>query len=363
MMKRISNIITYIITFLLNPISPITLLFISILFNTLFTNNEDLPKYLSFVSNLKVDYIINIIIIWFAMAIIYSYLVKRKKDFLKKIEELEKRLDSKDRQIENNSSIFYNKFADLSSFTQKQKMYNLLKEFVNNNSIVQSAQIYNYTTKLNAKNNYQIKIKFIESYSYQDVEINAILQSYYLIPKYILNEFISIIELLHQLKEDKFASEEIFDCLYEKFEQKIDNLLGKLLSKLNKLKTVSQCNEYYALLYRISLILINILYYESGLDIINILKNQEIENTLKSLKRTGILGSILLEDTYFFRHTGKSTKNGRIYTTFYFKLYNQNYILLLTLPSHSLANKWNKDIKNLENDFDSRFYSTFSKEM
>lgn len=57
----------------------------------------------------------------------------------------EKIIDEKNRQIDTNSGVLINKYAELADFNRNHQLYKLLKDTVQDTYILQSSQIYKYT--------------------------------------------------------------------------------------------------------------------------------------------------------------------------------------------------------------------------
>ncbi|UZW12578.1 hypothetical protein OSC52_12000 [Clostridium pasteurianum] len=282
--------------------------------------------------------------------------------YKEKIIEKQKELGEKNRQIEQNSGIIFNKYGELAKFNKKSRFYDVLKSFVDNNTLIECAQIYKYSHKIENNNIVKIRVNFEEGYAYENVDINGILQSYYYINLTDYKELKDIIEvwkILYNYSDEVSQTES--ECLLQNFLKRAPQLLEKIINHLNTLKDIYACNEQDFSYYRIALILIKILHSEyNGIDVNKVLQNILVENYLISTKRTGILGAILLEDSYVFKHVGESQKNGRMYFSFYFKVYNENYLLLASIPPNELNDKirWDKELIKVKNDFILRMENT-----
>lgn len=95
------------------------------------------------------------------------------------------------------------------------------------------------------------------------------------------------------------------------------------------------------------------------IDINNLAKTYyEIESYLLNGKRTGILSSILLEDTFMVKYTRNShPKSGRAYVSFPINIANQNYVIVSSLQTLDLDSDTNleKEITHLKDDFIATF--------
>lgn len=362
-MKEKNNIALACLKALLNPISPITIIIIGLLLNLMLDENLS-PEWLqNLLKILTPEVLTTILISWLILTFIYTSKIHNENLYKEKIKKLQYQIAEKDRQIENNSALFYNKYGELAKYNKIQKLNSLLISFVDNNTIVQSAHIYEFRKKV-LKKSYQkqvidLKINFLLGYAYEGVEVNGLLQSYYTFPKKTFEQILEIINI-----SKKLSLFDDTDYLYKLLEEKSEKVIQFIIKILRKIKNENDCKDYHAALYRALLIIIDIIYtdYNSGRVVTRVLENSEIENTLLTRKRTGILGSILLNRTYIFKHVGSSSKNGRMYVCFPFELQNQNYILLLTLPPNQLDSKQlSSTYESLENDFETRLSSHFSK--
>lgn len=100
-------------------------------------------------------------------------------------------------------------------------------------------------------------------------------------------------------------------------------------------------------------------YSTTTIDNKNILgeDKKEIEYYLLNGKRTGILSSILLEDTFMFKYTRNShKKDGRAYVCFPANIANQNYIIVFSIQTFDLDEyiDLEQEIDSLKSDFVNR---------
>ncbi|CDA09824.1 hypothetical protein [Intestinibacter bartlettii] len=150
-------------------------------------------------------------------------------------------------------------------------------------------------------------------------------------------------------------------CLETDLLQRIENLLTEIITELSSIDEKSKVKNIDFDTYRLATLLIRMLSNnECVTEFENILEKEEIETFLCSGKRTGILGSILLEDTFIFKHVGNSSKHGRVYFTFNIEIYEENYVVLYTVTPREMdeTEKWNVIFEELKNDFINRLKRT-----
>lgn len=358
--KAIDNV-KNLVSIMFNPYSPITILIVSFFINVISTstNSPNYIKNLSSSDNIKrIQYII---ILWLIITVFYTTWKKQIDIMSEKIGNLKETINEKQRHIEQNAGVILNKYGELAKFNKKQRFYDVLKSFVDNNTLVQSAQLYSYSMKVENSNIVKIRLKLEEGYTYENVDINGILQSYFLLELDEFKELKDIIELWKLLYYNEEVEDIENDCLLKEFLDRAPKLLQNLVEKLNNIENIKSCNEFNYSQYRIVLILLKILYTEyNGIETIQVLEEEEVEKYLINTKRTGILGAILLQDTYIFKHVGNSLKNGRMYYSIYLKIYDENYVLLIAIPPNELSDKikWEKELFKLKDDFIQRMENT-----
>lgn len=354
--EKKNSIINFIVEYTLNPISPITILVIGIFLNILIEKKENLPECIkSIISFFNTDVVIVILISWAILVIIYYNNKRIQQAYERQIYDLNKEIERKDRQIDFNSGMISKKYGELAKFNEKEVLYKLIKEIVKENSIIQTAQIYSYTSKVENRKDLKIKLKYEQGYVYEGVESNTILQSYFKIPLEYYSKFQEIHKLLISVAKDNFESDEIIEMIYIDIEEKAMELVEDIHNELMKINTIDDINNEIVDIYRLLIVLLGLLQndYESGIIVERVLAEtkKELEEYIIKYKRTGILGSILIEDYYLFKHSGDTEKNGRFYLTYYFKVYGKKYIMLITLPSFELEGvedfKWNRKIEDI----------------
>lgn len=210
-----------------------------------------------------------------------------------------------------------------------------LKDLVDKNEYVESVQAYQYWYKNDSESKY-IKVCYITGSVDERIDINSIMQTHYYIP-YSLNKKLKYISELYDsyLKATDPNTKDSFRTLY-KAEGK--SFCETVLLSLNSLNTVDDIKKYHCELYQCALRVLSLI---SDKPIETILKNPDIENELIRRRKTGLLGSIIIHDTYIFKNQSSSTKTNRVYCSFPYDT-DKNIVLLISLSNDTMSNE--KDI-------------------
>ena len=338
-----------ILTILIHPFSPITTIVISF-FITLLATGDNIPNFIQLLIDNKIILAV-CLTFWLLFSIFYTYMTQKLDEKDNKIKNLTVQLQEKDNQIQQNSGVILHKYGELAKFNKKNRFYDCLRSFVDNNIGVECAQIYKYSTTFR-NSSLKIKLSYEEGFSSEDIDINVLFQSYYLVENEIYKELKSINTLWNKLYNNEQLGLVEEEILTNSLFNKIESLLVRLVNGLNTIKDSSEIKEYHYVHYQIVLLLISI--FNTSDEIRNydsILQSEAIENEIKYGKRTGILGAILSENLYTFKHTGRTRKNGRTYICFPFEAYNEQYVVLIVISPDSITNRFNQFLVNLKYDF------------
>ena len=352
--------INSIILALLNPISPIITLIIGWLLTILVTQqNEKLPFFINYMIGHPVIVII-IIVLWLIFTAIYTILMKKIEILEKDVEIKSTLIKEKGNQLEHTSGIILHRSGDFANFNKLLRFNEVLKEFVENNTLVECAQIYNYSIK-RFEDKVIIRVLYEASYVYEGIDINNLAQTYYEIDYIDYNKIKDAIKTWKKLATDTIDVFREKDALINYIVTEITVLFKKYYNDLTNLSDVSEIRNKHFTEYRLLTLLLRLARRLSTttFDKKNILgtDKKDIEEYLLNGKRTGILNSILLEDTFMFKYTRNShKKNGRAYVSFHAKITNKNYIIVFSLQTHDLDSYTNLEyeITNLKNDFINR---------
>lgn len=349
--QAIGEKVINLINSILNPYSTIVTLIIGAIITLLATG--DPPTYIKWCIDNKI--ILTIILSSWGIIVCLYPIVQYKE---KQIILLKDKLQEKNRQLEQNSGVIFNKYGELAKFNKKNRFYEALKLFVDNNISVDSAQLYYYSSKIDKKK-LIIKLHNEEGYACEGIDINNILQSYYTMDEKTyktLKEILSIRRRYTDLKGKFEYSQNEVEMLYNSYMRKTMMLAKLLIKDLDNIKNVNDITEENFSQYRLVSILASFIFDKQEGNLLaelNILKNSSIEDYLKEAKRTGILGAVLIEDTFIFKHVRNNSKDGRMYVCSYIEINNQKYILLFTVKSPDLNNemRWNLEMEYLISDF------------
>lgn len=356
-MKRIikNSIIT-----LLNPISPIITLVIGWLLTILVTEPKpNFPRFINYmISNPAA--IMMLILFWLVFSVIYT---EQRNSIIKLNEEIRIKneiIKEKETQLNHTAGIILNRSGDFARFNTLLRFNDALKGFVQNNILVESSQIYTYSIK-RIKRDVIIKVAYESGYVYDNIDINNLAQTYYELDYTDYNQLKDIVNIWKELSTNSITSIREKDALIETVVKGIENLFKKYYSELHELTNVSNINNKHFTKYRILTLLIRLArrYSTTTIDNKNILgeDKKEIEYYLLNGKRTGILSSILLEDTFMFKYTRNShKKDGRAYVCFPANIANQNYIIVFSIQTFDLDEyiDLEQEIDSLKSDFVNR---------
>lgn len=266
-----------------------------------------------------------------------DYLIEPLKS---KIIELENTIKEKDRQLSETHGILYHRYGEFARFSRELNFEESLKQFVDKYTIVNSAQIYRITR--NKENNrIIITLNHIKGYCKNGFDINSMLQTTYILNYEIYKTFRrDVWRKWKILRDNNLKSWEWLE-LYEDISESAKKIVDEIYKRFNKIDCVGivENNDfsYYRLLSILALILTgsdNLIRFDE------VTGRKEIDQYLRRGKRTGVLGSILLEDIFIFSHKGESRKNGRMYVSFYYEDNEVPYVTIFSLSPKNLSERW-----------------------
>ena len=341
---------------LLNPISPIITLIVGWLLTILVTQpNEKFPSFINYMIENPVV-ILAFIIFWIIFSIVYTELTNRIQNLRNEIENKKEIIKEKEAQLNHTSGIVLNRSGDFAKFNRVLRFNDVLFGFVQNNALVESAQIYQYSIK-RINDNVIIKVIYDSGYVYEGIDINNLAQTYYEFDYFDYNKLADIISTWKKLSTDALDNNREKDTLINYIVSEITELFKKYYNDLISLPDVSCIQNRHFTEYRILTLLIRLARRLSTTTIDNTILGEtkkEIEYFLLNGKRTGILSSILLKDTFVFKYTRNSLKkNGRAYVSFHANISNQNYVIVFSVQTSELDQftDLEYDIKSLISDF------------
>lgn len=181
---------------------------------------------------------------------------------------------------------------------------------VDENEHIESMQAFQHRVK-NGEGRKYIKLSYLAGVANERIEINTVLQTYFYFtyPTYKKIRNVSA-------RYNKYLSEaDPIQKEYYKTEflKAGNELCNQLLDSLNAINSVAEIEELHCDMYRV---LAKLLSTISGEAIESFLQNSEIEEALIKRKKTGILGSLVINDLYIFRNQTSISKGKRIYFAF-----------------------------------------------
>lgn len=344
---------------------------------------EDLSfwdKVLFYLYKKTMDFNLNlatiIILCWLIFAIfhaIYSQKIDIKEDENKKL-KIELKEVRNDLKIDAGKLL--SRYSDLTKFKIKDVLNESIKKFTDSKYIIESAQLYKYTY-IPSKDDTIIRVQYSGGYVKEQININSIMQSYYTIPTYILEDLNSLINLYKKIRSDTEINsviEEfifaIFDLIDEIGIRVIKDIKHQIESKDNRGLQDEEADLYAILRTVISML------YENEDDAENngdekedkfrlidnkLSQDDDIEKELRLKKRTGILEAILRKDYAIFQHEGMSDKKGRAYISKCLSLNEEKFVLLISSnPLISEDYDWKNNLLDICCELEGILKSTFA---
>lgn len=227
-----------------------------------------------------------------------------------------------------------NRHLTPSEFEQVEKVS---ANIVSNVEYVESVQAYQYWFKNDNDSKY-IKVCYLAGSADERIDINSIMQTYYYIP-YSLEKKLKNITAQYDnyTKEADGARRLEYKKQYKNSGKEFCELA---LNSLNGIKSIHEIGKYHCELYRITLRILSLISDEP---IETIMKDETIENEIIRRRKTGILGSIIIHDSYVFKNQTSSTKCNRIYLTFPYDI-KKGIVLLVSMNNNSLQGVGDTDI-------------------
>ena len=354
------KIVKNVIIALLNPVSPIVILAVGWLLTILVTSPQpDFPRLINYLIADK-GAILLFLLFWLVFSVIYTEQVNRIRSLKETIELKDEIIKEKENQLNHTAGLVLNRSGDFARFSRQLRFQDALAGFVKNNILVESAQIYTYSIK-RINRDVVIKVVYDSAYVYDDVDINNLAQTYYELDYSEYAQLKDIINMWKELSINSVTSMREKDALIKEVVHGIETLFRNYFSELCGLQDIKEIENKHFTKYRILTLLIRLArrYSTTTIDNKNILgeANKEIEYYLLNGKRTGILSSILLEDTFMFKYTRNSCrKDGRAYVCFPANISNQNYIIVFSIQTFDLDEyiDLEQEIDNLKRDFVNR---------
>lgn len=350
-----------IIRTLFNPISPFVTLAIGWILTILVTQpNENFPYFINYMI-INQNVVITFIIFWLIYAIIYTDMQNEIMSLSKENETKKEIIKEKKRQLNDTAGIVFNRSGDFANFNRLLRFNETLKDFTENNTIVECVQMYTYSTK-RVDQKICIKVVYDCGFCSDGIDINNLAQCHYEIDYNDYNTLKDIIDIWKRLSSDTHFPYSERDSLIKILVNGINDIYRKYYETLVKIDDITKVTGIHFTEYRIMTLLSRIARRLSTtvFDKNRILGNNktELENYLLNGKRTGILSSILIEDIFMFKYTRNShKKDGRAYVSFPLTISMRKYICIFSLQTSDLDKNIDLEyeIKSLRKDIVKRF--------
>ncbi|PEB73294.1 hypothetical protein COM89_23215 [Bacillus thuringiensis] len=291
------------------------------------------------------DYKFEFVYVLLAVPVIYLFvdLIMQNKDG--DINNLKEKNDQLEEQLKEETKGLWRHFKDLNRFNVKENLLSAMKTFVDNETHVIAAQLYEYTIKESSKQT-SVKVSHLDGYVAEGEELNALLQEYYYLDPNLYSDFKKASVLLK--KNDNSSMLEFINKTRSALEQRsAEDLNGDTEASLT-----------YSLSFLAvqSFIWYSLKFNESKAFSV-VVVDEEKDEILYNNKRSGILRTILNSEIvkgeyYIFYHNGHNDKKGRIYFTKTIKVSGKRHVLLITLNDLiSEKENWVKHIEGIGKDF------------
>lgn len=339
--------------------------FFLIYINYWYSNESKDIKILSDVSdyeiNLKGQHLI--LFCWLLITCFLAYRTHKNKIY----KDLENDYNLQNIQLQDETKQLWKKFSDIIHYKDRDSIRKSMKVFVRSNQFVLGVQLYTYSLKYHHSFQYPkysrkmiLKLNHKESYSAEQEDLNAIIQSYEFIPLSILRQFEKAVKNRSSVKLARFI-------------KKYNSLLQQRLSQNQ------EPNDEDCLIFSFLILATQHLYEElldederKDIDLRNIQVKGIDNDKLYGMKRTGLSRAILdselfkkknslkdIKQYYIFRNRRYNNhnnffraKDGRIYLARTFEFQHENHLLLLLVnPEILKEDEGYKDLFKLETSF------------
>ena len=193
---------------------------------------------------------------------------------------------------------------------KKAKLNSVITKATDEDEYIESLQAFKYYIKNIDKKKY-VKLCYLSGAASEGIEINTILQTYY----YFTYPIYKKIKLVSSHYDDYIEATDPVkrEDAHTAFLESGQELCNNLLNSLNSIKTIDEIGDFHCEMYRVLARLLPAISKEA---FERYLKDEQIEMALIKRKKTGILGSVILNDLYIFRNQNSISKSDRIYFTF-----------------------------------------------
>ncbi|WP_126429931.1 hypothetical protein [Brevibacillus marinus] len=247
------------------------------------------------------------------------------------------RIAEYEEEAKDNARTLMNSYRQLNEMSLKRDLRDVMKKFTKNEPYVWAVQLYESSIKMlkqDGKNKTMVQINHVEGFVTEGVNLNALLQQYYVFDADVYKEF--------QLAQYRLAQNDLDFIL--KFIHKYRQYLS--------LK-VDAYTTHDSIIYAFLRLSVEILE-SSGLigKHTAFFLDPDQKRKLVQLERTGILRGMQVDHFYTFEHQGDGDKKGRLYITKPATIKGIPHIFLLTVNPDILYEEQSKyQLTQLTKDF------------
>lgn len=355
------NILSQMVLTILSPVSPIVILVVGYWLNQFELNG--------LTDIFDTHFTLGCLVTWLIFSIVCTILEQENKEQKRKIDALNTANEEKARQLEVSSGIILHKYGDFAAFKHQQMFLEAMKIMVDNNQQINSAQLYTYTILPGGSNRQmrRIRVNGLIGYAKENVIVNNILQTYYSIKYW--EQIQSIVDDWKLSVDDQRSTRE-----QKRADNSFRNESMKLFSDIrNELRNKGKNTSYtlteedfgsYCILQLLYLMMLSGQYI--SMDAIQYLLSSDKDSTedrevlekfeekIYTVKRTSILGNIILDNCFILGHgrKGSSTNSGRLYISIPLQVLKQNYFVLFVLNENL---EYGKDMENICSKLENQF--------
>ena len=237
------------------------------------------------------------------------------------------------------------KYDILDKQTKSQReisqLVSVLQEYTIGTEIVDCIQLFEHSDLsdsgiASSDNLIDVSVQFIDGCTNKNVNVNALFCSHYIFERDIFDSLTSLLNAREkylsecQRRRDKTREKHLQDHAIE--------LVKELNNRLNTL-ALSEISDIHYVYYRVLEILTTLVLMPDAkaVEIERLLQGDaEVEAQLKTGRRTGILGSLLLNSSYAFSNEHSFVKKDRYYFTTPLLYKEHNLIMLVVLQGNML---------------------------
>lgn len=243
------------------------------------------------------------------------------------------RVNDLEAQKKNEMELLIQSHRQLAAYRRSDLFRSFATAFVDRENAVQAVQLYKYTLKKKA-GLVEIKVEYVDGNVHEGIGLNAMVQNYFYLHKGMYKEF-----CLAKGAFDKYDRvTELLDFI-RKYRSDFIDLLPE---------DVTEEHSTQFAMVQLAVDIVEEWFIEHYYSVPNVGLNNLDPRTsirLNEVKRTGILRTILLQNSYYrFFHNGPGEKNGRLYLSRYVFLWDVHHVFMITLDPDVLEEDSSQEI-------------------